>query len=151
MMLRLKKGYSLAPTTFTSSMKVQLTSCRAIPAKSWCWHKLTGIFSVFFHVLKKGYIVYTKVTKNSNSNFSPQYWAYGLTQNSSLQKLLDHRIFLIRQSGVWSSEFNKVKQNLKQVSCSTRQIVTARECKACWRQRKKSIPGMWLDEWPDKL
>ena len=101
---------------------------QSYPCKIMMLAQTYRYFFCFFPCLKER--LYTKVTKNSNSNFSPQYWAYGLTQNSSLQKLLDHRIFLIRQSGVWSSEFNKVKQNLKQVSCSARQI-TARESKAC--------------------
>ena len=49
-------------------------------------------------------------------SYSPQYWAFALTKNSPLLKLFNHRIFLIRQSGLWQSKFNKVPV-IKQQSC----------------------------------
>ena len=42
-------------------------------------------------------------------SYNQQFWAFGLAKNSSLTKVFNHRVFVARQSGIWFSEFNKVR------------------------------------------
>ena len=44
----------------------------------------------------------------AKESYFKQFWSFGLSKNSSLEKVLNYRLFVARQSGVWNSEINDI-------------------------------------------
>ena len=44
----------------------------------------------------------------ARESYFKQFWSFGLSKNSSLEKVLNYRLFVARQSGVWNSEINDI-------------------------------------------
>ena len=98
-----------------------------MPSKEW--FNISGNLEAERIMLKDPFAVYFQFSGAADAipgypcsitmlpeSYSPQYWAYGMPKNSSLLKLFNHRIFLIRQAGLWQSSFNNIPV-IKEQSC----------------------------------